>query len=480
MKKIFVLAFTALAYLSANAQSELFPLYYSQYGMNGTAAYIGKAGAIGALGGDIMSAQYNPAGLGIYRSSEITFTSGIDITSSNATFNGLKADDSYPSYNFGNIGMVLDFNNGKSPFRHVQLSFGINRLMNFNNRNKIVRNNLSSSFINDNALNLITNTDDDFIRSGVVDLDTATNEDTISYVYESGTFNQIKAIRESGYLNEFSMSISTNYENWLYLGATVGIPFGDYTCKTSFSEERFVDGVSTGYYNYNQEQYLSATGINLKLGAIVRPVEWLRLGAAIHTPTYYTVDDDYYSEVQYNYTYGGWFPTYSYNMQSPWRFLGSAAILLGKSTGAFQGTISVDYEYADYSNMSLIIDDDVQTETTLNNNIDASFGGASTIRVGGELKYGRLRARAGYAYFGSPYESDDINNGSWNYITCGVGYKGKTFGFDLAYAYGKNSDAKYYMYDTYDLATGVWNGDSNPAKTNTTKHLLQATLSVRF
>ena len=69
MKKIFVLTLGVLGYLGVNAQSETFPLYYSQYGMNGTAAYIGKAGAIGALGGDIMSAHYNPAGLVLYRSS---------------------------------------------------------------------------------------------------------------------------------------------------------------------------------------------------------------------------------------------------------------------------------------------------------------------------------------------------------------------------------------------------------------------------
>src|SRR5574344_670086 len=114
MKKILFLAVGILGYLSLSAQSESFPLLYSQYGMNGTASYIGKAGAIGALGGDIMSAHYNPAGLGVYRTSEITFTSGIDITSTKSNYNGLKTNDSYPAYNFGNFGMVLDFNNGKN------------------------------------------------------------------------------------------------------------------------------------------------------------------------------------------------------------------------------------------------------------------------------------------------------------------------------------------------------------------------------
>lgn len=486
MKKIWILVLGTLTCFYAKAQSESFPLYYSQYGMNGTAAYVGKAGAIGALGGDVMSAQYNPAGLGMYRSSEITFSLGLDITNSNAKYNGLKADDSYPAFNFGNLGMVLDFNNGKkSSFRHVQLSFGINRLMNFNNRNKIIRNNVASSYINDNVMNQIVNNNDlnsDFITTGVVDTAWDSQGCSISSIFESGDgFNQLKTIKESGYLNEFSMSLSTNYENWLYLGATIGIPFGDYTHKTYFSEERFVGGVSTGYYNYNTEQRLSATGINLKLGAIVRPIDWLRLGVAIHTPTWYSVNDDYFSGVSYyNSRADGWWPTFEYNMQSPWRFLASGAIVLGNNKSKLSGTISVDYEYADYSHMQFNDMDDIILETDLNNNIEEQFGGANTLRIGGELKYGNLRARVGYAYFGNPYSSDDYNVADWNYITCGVGYKGKIFSFDLSYAYGHTKDGKYYMYNIYDQTNNYWYSDPNPTKTESTKHLVQATFGIRF
>lgn len=470
MKKILFFAVGILGFLSLSAQSENFPLLYSQYGMNGTAAYVGKAGAIGALGGDIMASHYNPAGLGVYTRSELTFSSGIDITSTKSNFNGFKTNDSYPAYNYGNLGMVIDFNNGKhSSFRHFQLSFGLDRLVNYNNRTKISRNGLSSSFINDVVLDQIVANQDannDFITSGVVDLD---SNGHISSVYENGTFNQIKSIRESGYLNEFSMSFSTNYENWLYLGATIGVPFGDYTCETSFSEERFVNGVSTGYYNFNTQQDLSATGVNFKIGAIAKPVQWLRIGAAIHTPTYYSVDDDYYSEVQYNKYSGGAFPTLSYDMQSPFRFLGSVAFVLGNNKSKIAGTISCDYEYADYSFMSFDINDNIQTETELNNNIDNMFKSASTWRFGGEMKIDKMMLRAGYSHIGNPYEKS-INDGSWDYYTCGVGYKGKFWSCDLAYAYGKN-EGKYYFY----------NNDANPATNTTTyKHLIEATIGLRF
>ena len=414
MKKILILALSALTYMGANAQSETFPLYYSQYGMNGTAAYIGKAGAIGALGGDIMSAHYNPAGLGLYRGNEITFSMGLDATSSSANWNGMKAKDSHPVFNYGNMGMVFDFNNGsKNPFRHVQLSFGIDRLMNFNNRTQIIKDNLPTSFVWDNIEQRLIDSysndingllSNDWVRSGVIDYDSATGN--ISSYYDNSPLRQIRTVRESGYLNEFSMSLSTNYENWLYLGATLGIPFGDYTCKTALSEEVLVNGNPSGNrYTYTTEQRLSASGINLKLGAIARPAEWLRLGVAVHTPTWYSVDDDFFQNVTDLKSSGGWFNTFEYNMQSPWRFMGSIAFILGKSTDKVQGTISADYEYANYSNMSMTFDENPWLENTLNTSIENAFGSASTIRLGGELKYGALRGRLGYEYFGNPFES---------------------------------------------------------------------------
>ena len=56
------------------AQGELDAYRYSQTELNGTARYLGMGGAFGALGGDISSMSSNPAGLGIYRSSEIVTT----------------------------------------------------------------------------------------------------------------------------------------------------------------------------------------------------------------------------------------------------------------------------------------------------------------------------------------------------------------------------------------------------------------------
>lgn len=491
MKRLVFLISVFFGITVANAQNSDFPLMFSQYGMNGTATFIGKGGAIGALGGDIMSAHYNPAGLGMYRSSEFTYSMGLDMNSTKSKYNGLTGKDSHPSFNYGNLGLVLDFNNGKkSSWKHIQLSFGVDRLMNFNNRIKVTRKGLNRSFIDANYVNYydadgngildnsfaVSDADrDDFFQAGVLSVD---DEGNIYSEFFNGDFDQIIAYRESGYLNEFSMSVSGNYKNWIYLGATVGIPFGNYTAKYMFSEHVNNEN-GEGKYNYNTEQDLSITGFNLKLGAIVKPVSFWRIGGAIHTPTFYSVDDDFYQEVSFTNVAGGWLSPISYRMQSPWRFIASTAFVFGNNKSPISGTLSVDYEYADYSFMSFDMDDDISSETNLNSIIENTYSGASNVRIGGELKMDKLYLRAGYAYYGSPYESESNNDASWNYITCGLGFRGKICNFDLAYAYGKQK-SKYYVYDEYDPSTATWSADASPTEVTRNKHLIQATIGFKF
>ncbi len=71
MKKILIIsaliltaASTALSQTSADA------LRYSRIDIGGTARYMGLSGAFGALGADFTTASTNPAGLGLYKSSE--------------------------------------------------------------------------------------------------------------------------------------------------------------------------------------------------------------------------------------------------------------------------------------------------------------------------------------------------------------------------------------------------------------------------
>ena len=75
------------------AQDEFDALKASQTQLKGTARYMSMGGAFTALGGDASAISLNPAGLGVYRSSEITATLNLLNSSTNSTWNGIGNND---------------------------------------------------------------------------------------------------------------------------------------------------------------------------------------------------------------------------------------------------------------------------------------------------------------------------------------------------------------------------------------------------
>lgn len=468
MKKIVVFLLGVCAFIGVRAQSEDFPLFFSQLGLEGTANYMGRAGAIGAVGGDIMSANYNPAGLGIYRVAEMTFSTGLNFANTSAFTNDLGLRDDKTKLTFGNFGVVLPVKVDESSLKYVQISTSFNRLKTFSNNVAMQRNGLTSSFVDAVVMNDIVEYNDaenEFIRAGVVELDT--NTYAISSFFEVGTFNQFRRIKYSGALNEFAFSLSGNINDNLYFGITAGIPIANMTTLGTLTESKIdINGEEVASYVHTTQQDLVCAGVNLKLGAIFKPISPLRIGVAVHTPTYYSVTDDYSSIVQYDQTAGAIAPTFYYGIQTPFRFLANAAVVLGDISSSIVGTISADYEYADYSLMRFDFAEDVLAEYDFNTSIEDIFRPAHTFRLGGEVKFGPFALRAGYAMQGNPYVEVQ-NDASMNYTTFGFGYRKNKVGFDLAYVHS-TGDSKYYWYDG--------------AETNLTEihNIIQATLILKF
>ena len=108
MKKIVCLVATAL-FLSgaaAFAQGEMDAFKYSLGDLNGTARYLGMGGAFGALGGDISAMSSNPAGLGIYRSSEVVGTLSLSTIDTKSDWSGSVAKDDKSKMSFDNFAYV--------------------------------------------------------------------------------------------------------------------------------------------------------------------------------------------------------------------------------------------------------------------------------------------------------------------------------------------------------------------------------------
>ncbi|NJK97097.1 MAG: hypothetical protein HC905_21200 [Bacteroidales bacterium] len=83
---------------------------------------------MGALGGDATSLSINPGGIGVYRSSEFTITTGVNYDIVNSTYLSKYEDFKY-KMNISNLAYIYTYNTNKTT-GWVSASFGIayNRL----------------------------------------------------------------------------------------------------------------------------------------------------------------------------------------------------------------------------------------------------------------------------------------------------------------------------------------------------------------
>ena len=103
-------------------------------------------GAFGALGGDMTTFSINPAGIGVYRKSEFTFTPTFYLGKTSSKFMDNTSIDHKYNFNFNNLAIVGVSNTGnKDGWISVNFGFAYNKVNNFNNRTFIEGQNNNSS-----------------------------------------------------------------------------------------------------------------------------------------------------------------------------------------------------------------------------------------------------------------------------------------------------------------------------------------------
>ncbi|MDD3152067.1 MAG: hypothetical protein PHE45_04120 [Bacteroidales bacterium] len=471
MKKINIALILLLFTITLTAQVPEEALRYSRLSYtSGTARSASMAGAFGALGGDFSTLTTNPAGIGIYRSCEFSFTPSLSYTVSKSTYYDNERNDSETQFNIANIGYTHVFEataNGKQAgFKYFQFGLGLNRTNNFD-RNVLATGYNEESSITTQWVNEISRNnpnflnDEDSIPNSLNDYSTALawNSYLIDFDTDNGFFfsdmeggkvQQTIRLTSEGSQNEFVFSGGTNWNDKLYFGITLGIPYYNYYERYRIKEED-INSVNPYFSDmqYTTTLRSSGTGINFKAGMIYKPVEWLRIGAAIHTPTLYDVSDTYQAQIEANYDQeiNGYFSyndqssisTFSYQLVTPLRAIGSLGFVIVNT-----GIISVDYTYQDYSTMKFKDDEYILDDA--NEIIKESYTATHNVRIGGELALGFLRLRAGYGFETSPYQTD-INNGFRSQICGGIGFRAGAIYTDFAFAHSKET-LDFYPYSS--------------------------------
>lgn len=420
MKKIFISILVLGAGLSY-AQQSLNTQYstngieiYGQDINSGSAKYISVGGAVGALGGDISTTEQNPAGLGVAINSEVQITGGINSYKNQNIFATTRTEKD-TQFDFQQFGGTFVFNTNNEKWN--RFSIGVNYLnQNLNRINQVNKN--------------------DNISFDVVDTD---GNITDTYRF-AGYANQV-----DGYKSKFSVNLATAYDNKLYFGLGLNFHETNYQAITQYAERNNNGDVYV--YNLNGTPYSEiGQGFSFSAGAIYKFNHNFRAGVAYHSPVWYQVDEQFYAagtndqgDITSYYGYGS-----NYDLKRGGRVVGSLGFVFAKN-------FSIGVDYTQHFNSNTEYKPTGNFGPT-NQFIEDYVKNSSELRVGGEYRINKFKARLGYNFVESPYKdiqlpianvmnvvtTQTLNKpfmGDINRFSAGVGYDFGGFYIDAAYQY---------------------------------------------
>lgn len=433
------------------AQSAEEALRYSTLRFGGTARGLAAGGAFGAIGADYTSVISNPAGLALFRKPELMFTMQLEHIKTDSRYENYFTSDDRFNFNIGNFGAAVPIRRKKEDkFKSINFGFGYNRLANFYSDRYYHSGKTDNSVLQSYA-NELNGVPHDEISYGSQSFESVLaydaylvnpipgNNPQYSTVTDNIKVNQQISFESRGALDEMSLSVAANYDHKIYFGGYLGIPLLFYKERVLHSEaSNSSDSESFNYFELDQRLNTFAAGVNFKVGVIARASDWVRLGVAYHTPTFYGMHDDFDSHIYsdfdtVNYPVSSPYGEFDYNLVTPGRLVASVGAILKKY--AF---LSFDYEWVNYGAAHYKMENYYTlTESDLNYDITRLYGSAHVFRAGAEVAIEKFRLRGGYAHYGSPYENTGIvgdYDAATSYYTGGIGIRLKKVYFDFAYA----------------------------------------------
>ena len=476
MKKTGLIIVSALLItVTAVSQNLDDALRYSQVFYSGTARFNSMGGAFTALGADASTLSQNPAGIGMYRSTELSITPGLNFVKSTTNFSDIS-EDYTNKFNFGQVGYVANVFSSLSEDKSFifNIGYSYNRTNNFKQYIYASGINNSSSIADSwagysNGTNYRDLAGPEGIAYDVWVIDTITGMGGKYYetVYSNygdnppSVYGQVmkRTITNNGYLDEHAISFGGNYSDKIYFGATLGInklSFSSYSEHVETMDKPLPSQFkSLDYVEYYKNE---GTGFTFKIGAIVKPVEMLRIGVALHTPTFYRIYENFYEDISSNFTDGEKYSAsndlmkYNYALRTPLRVLTGVAVQIQKFA-----LLSADYEYLNYGSAMFSQTGDRYDYSNKNRDIKNALNTAGNFRVGGEFRYNNLYLRSGYGYYGKPFKANEKNADlDYRTISGGIGFRAKNVSFDFAYVNYKSTQYSY-LYQLppagYDITT---------------------------
>lgn len=495
---------TLLSGTAAHAQGTEDLSLFSRHNFGiSSARSAGMGGAFTSLGADPATLSINPAGIAMYRNGEVTFSPGLRVGGRTTTYSGTGGNiANKDNLTKGNISSASIVYAGKN----YAIGFGMNRLADFNSRSRVSGYGEYYSILDMFAAQLYGIPD-----ANIGDLDNNGNKTYQAFFdyppslwgailgYQAFAVDPVEGSpyystanmigdgtslspginrKSTGAINEYAFSGGYNYNDILYVGASIGIQDIYHKRVDQYSELASLNNFGLDELLYRQFLHQNGTGINLKVGVTVRPVSWLRIGLAYHSPTWVSMTEDYDADLtiwDFRYTDAEYRQTAilstDYDFRTPSRLMFGISAQLGN-----KGIISVDYEHTWYNKMKYTSNGYEDVNATVGN----IFRGGNTVRVGLELQpLPAFFLRAGYGYSASFYKAGELKDyGKYQQASAGLGYRAGIFNIDVAYIYGTQKQLPYKPYDyTFEGENIATDGTIHTKERN---HNVILTLAFKF
>ncbi|MBQ8863490.1 MAG: hypothetical protein IJ014_01950 [Rikenellaceae bacterium] len=510
LKKAFATAVALLALQGAQAQADIAgrlmgQSYFDITDMlnfaqtdytSGTSRSAAMGGAFTSLGADLSSMSINPAGLGMYQSSDLGVT--LSILNNRTAIQGIGApvnqkDISPTTMKFNNIGFAFGVWEGSGRLTNINLGISYNTVANYNSTASyevvgqptsiadIFRNQLYQMKDAGITQQMMNSSSDPFNNPDIYLSEWGSvlaYQTELVFGEEDGSFtldrslsdfaktNSYLTTRTRGGAGDFELSVGGNVSNILYFGASLGVRSVHYT-ENNYYEEAYSDNTAQypiEFMMYDQNVRVNGSGFNGKFGLTVRPVGGLRIGVAVHTPTYLSLSKHYSAamracfveEAGYNdVTKESPTNSYSYNYTTPARLLAGASYTFGQ-----WAVFSADYECVWYNGMRLkSVPQDIAN--SYKQQIKQHYKAGHNFRLGLEIKPTSWMAlRGGFGTQGDFLRKVNGKDGAIamfdNYDnpvvyktlsgSAGIGFRFNSVYLDLAYVYNKLSYTPYMMF----------------------------------
>ncbi len=495
MKFCFVL-FTLCVAFSVWSQNEDDALRYSQTFLGGTSRNVSMAGAMTAIGGDFGAVSQNPASMAQFNQNNFSFTPLYELSINKADFYGQSKRSNNSNVTIGNISYLKSYDLTKLPnskgWSSLQLGVGMNRINTFNNYREYEG--TSNSSIINSFIYEANGTPDSLVFSTypysaglayevyAIDPDYNSTDNSYTTAY-SGQSKHIRTINTEGGITEWTLAMSANYKNKLYIGGTINLQrvkyYTNFKHKEEFELENTIWLNSITYTGFLDTE---GGGLNAKIGAIYLVNKNLRFGLSVHTPTFYglvdlwgndmiALTDDVNTPLKTVPNEIKLTGEYNYKIKTPFKTNFSAGIFMND-----KGFIGVELEYIDYS--SAVLKSYKNTDyfydfNTENQQIKNIFSSKMNFKIGGEYRLTpMIYLRGGYAIYASPYaKKSGVEVSPNHFLTTGFGLNFGKMYFDFA-----------TVYNTINYNYFAYNPEIDGSKTRFTENNLRfsVTLGVRF